>query len=872
SIYKVFDGSTDKVFVVPDYASHKIYADIHSIEIVGPTIYNTLTQEHYTYNPNTGILTLKSDVYQELCSKLDTFSKWTGPENEEGEYLIFKINIEKYHSIEDSNSELTEEKLKQIASMQASQAAILRYYYQFQLATETQEKLNEIAYTVALTVLSTAITSFATGHGVGSVVKNCLKEPLEEILRDPLIEGAASAASGTFAREVLHIEDTRYIEMVASTLSESGREAFQGIFSSAKSSNTHQNNIPSQINTKVDNLKIVNQPETQENDQTIPESTPDTAKTSAMALSNYLKSLLGRINGEQCRHWFKAFKEIFNGKLKDILAKVLGKENDEKVQNKLLSKLQNQMSEENLNSMNEEQKNENYKSKYKISSKIHTFLQSLRTIKSSIRNFVDDLKTLSRITEMVNPQVETHEKTIKEKVKDAVKNTAVKVKKLLHASYQAVRVIGDSMKGIFEHSEIVVAKAKAFFSRYKRGDIVVFKGENGENIIHMIVGKYWKNGKAHYMTWGVNNKYLDRKVITKSDIISKVVISKQDLSKAFKQAKQEGLTLIEALGMKVKSVNIDYRQMLLEQFIRDGLNKEELIEKYGGEKVLENDLEKYFGTKSYEQVIMEIIIEAGLVNEIYIEEIILQIKGRTTLIPHTNNLRNRYRPMINAYCQHKYGHNYDDILVKKNRISALKGNTGLDQAWNLLAAHKAFNGFSLTYQNRYYQRNRLLGAGEFFKVVDKNGNVVKDAAGNIKFDVMGLKLGEQKYSTHYHPEKGNNYLHFSYRHWDTGIGDFKRIGLKNKKEINELIFTVIKSQTGVNIDYSTHPNTIVYKFYSEKTGQYEYLAIGLHSNDKSIHTCFIVDQITTSRFYQTISSTTKLNDYTFSLNKRGNIL
>ena len=54
-----------------------------------------------------------------------------------------------------------------------------------------------------------------------------------------------------------------------------------------------------------------------------------------------------------------------------------------------------------------------------------------------------------KVFEKVKTQVEKDGKTIKEKVKNAIKKIAVKVKKSLHASYQTVRVIGDSMSGVY---------------------------------------------------------------------------------------------------------------------------------------------------------------------------------------------------------------------------------------------------------------------------------------------------------------------------------------------------------------------------------------------------------------------------------------
>jgi hypothetical protein len=108
--------------------------------------------------------------------------------------------------------------MKSIASMQAIHSAVLEYYYQFQLATQAQEKLNQIAYTAVITVLTTAV--IAPSH--------VFEETLEELFLDPLIEATVSGITRAIGAE-LGIEDTKYAEIVASTIAETGRETVLGM-------------------------------------------------------------------------------------------------------------------------------------------------------------------------------------------------------------------------------------------------------------------------------------------------------------------------------------------------------------------------------------------------------------------------------------------------------------------------------------------------------------------------------------------------------------------------------------------------------------------------------------------------------------------
>ena len=162
---------------------------------------------------DSGTLILDGDV-------IDRFKKII-----EGEYsshhtspIILECFVKQYRSINDSRG-LSSEQMQSIATMQFIQASLLEYMMQFQLAVESQSKMNEIAYTVAITVITTALTLWiggALGIGGGSLL-GLIKEPLEEVFVDPIVEAIAT-------KIVKDLGGDEYAQMIAATLAESGRE------------------------------------------------------------------------------------------------------------------------------------------------------------------------------------------------------------------------------------------------------------------------------------------------------------------------------------------------------------------------------------------------------------------------------------------------------------------------------------------------------------------------------------------------------------------------------------------------------------------------------------------------------------------------
>ncbi len=194
----------------------------------------TLDSDDYTFDPSSGELTLSPDRYQEFCEKVDRRLEaieqswdedyWERYGHLITAYMIFEIHIEKYRSINDKGN-FTSEEMEQIATMQAVQAAILEYYYQFQIATETQAKLDEIAYTTVITVVSTLLTAGIGGAAglKGLTLWSVASEPFEEVFIDPYIEDATAGLVRQWGGD-------EYMVVAATTLVSTGRETKFGIF------------------------------------------------------------------------------------------------------------------------------------------------------------------------------------------------------------------------------------------------------------------------------------------------------------------------------------------------------------------------------------------------------------------------------------------------------------------------------------------------------------------------------------------------------------------------------------------------------------------------------------------------------------------
>jgi hypothetical protein len=250
TIIKIWEDGQHDIKLVPKDAPHKINADIPFIKVYLVSCVDwgkdlpfdwedydeqlfgtdtglmvdcslmkqifTLSDDKFEYDPKSGTITLDYEVAQDLKEAL--YNQIAKDGSEYTVFIALEVFVTKYTSIGKLASQVGEEQAQKISAMQAIQASVLEYAYQFQLAIETQQKLNEIAYTVAVTVIGTAITSPIMGT-YKQIIKNCIKESLEEVFLDPLIEATVSGITRGFT-------DDQYIEMMATTLAESGREGY----------------------------------------------------------------------------------------------------------------------------------------------------------------------------------------------------------------------------------------------------------------------------------------------------------------------------------------------------------------------------------------------------------------------------------------------------------------------------------------------------------------------------------------------------------------------------------------------------------------------------------------------------------------------
>lgn len=178
---------------------------------------------------------------------------------------MLEFFIEKYRSVDDLR-DFTAEEAENIATMQSAHANILEYMYQHTIATKTQQKLSEAAYTVLVTVISTlpfAIAGAIGGLGKGvargllQLPKMLISETLEELFLDPWIESAVSGYAEEHGWNTLG-------KSLAVSFAESGRETFgssivSGFKNVFSTSTQASNEVNSDSQSQADSVQSASQ-------------------------------------------------------------------------------------------------------------------------------------------------------------------------------------------------------------------------------------------------------------------------------------------------------------------------------------------------------------------------------------------------------------------------------------------------------------------------------------------------------------------------------------------------------------------------------------------------------------------------------------
>ncbi|NVM55121.1 MAG: hypothetical protein HWN66_15555, partial [Candidatus Helarchaeota archaeon] len=227
--FKIFNGSSFDIQLFPSSSSHSFFSDVVSLDAyfmdtlgcyVDFGTYDNEYFEIFSVNNATNIMTLNPAIAGYWNNMIADKKAANAAVPDYEAFIVLKIRIEKYRSIEDTRG-LSEEEVLRIATMQSVQATFLHYLYQYSIASQTQSQLNEIAYTAFITASSCFIL-YAMGGGK-MAFHSIGKEVLEEIFVDPIIE-TVSRKIGT----KLGLEG--YWLIFFSSLCESGREVFGSSF------------------------------------------------------------------------------------------------------------------------------------------------------------------------------------------------------------------------------------------------------------------------------------------------------------------------------------------------------------------------------------------------------------------------------------------------------------------------------------------------------------------------------------------------------------------------------------------------------------------------------------------------------------------
>jgi len=278
----------------------------------------TLHEGDFSYDVESGKITLDYDVCQDLKQKL--YDRYDEVPSDYKVFIVFEIRFDKYMSMDDLDDleELSSEQVKQMITMQSLQANIMEYYYQFQVATQTQQLLNELAYTVAVTVLSTAVSS----------PQKILGETLEEMVLDPLL----GSISGGITRQ---FTDDPYTEMLVITVVESLRES-KGVMIAYRQQSL-RTRYTSEINQRMKaesrQEAAQNQASTkQELAQSTDEQVPDTAITTLRIFAGAIEEDNTRkaiIDFQLMSMDLKQLKKMSKKTGKELLHELVGKQYDE---------------------------------------------------------------------------------------------------------------------------------------------------------------------------------------------------------------------------------------------------------------------------------------------------------------------------------------------------------------------------------------------------------------------------------------------------------------------------------------------------------------------------------------------------------------
>jgi hypothetical protein len=284
-------------------------------------------------------------------------------------------------------------------------------------------------------------------------------------------------------------------------------------------------------------------------------------------------------------------------------------------------------------------------------------------------------------------------------------------------------------------------------------------------------------------------------------------------------------TLTVIASQAAAGTEFNNRRTMLEGYIRDGKSEQELIKIYGNEIILKSEYRDLFGVDTYEKVAYSIFKDV-------IEYALKTIKGwdqLTASVVHlVRSIRQVFptlatetrRGVIQGYCLIRYGIAYDQILMQRSRYTGIPYTDALELV----------DKVNQMFPNRISDIKQLLGIVE--------SHIWSDV-GSHKDNVIWMKFGKHEEFINLEglQTKGEGFVHIIQEHLD----HFKKVfGKATAPKIIDFIFDTITSTDGAYTYMK--PGQIAFRVYSQKTGRYEYLLLGL-DQDGSIHSAYPADEV-----------------------------
>ncbi len=548
-IYKMIDGDSQTIQVIPEDIAGEMRYPVDKLGIVAmgfsgipiPLGEFKNDGESFTYDIQTGALTFTG-----LRETIKNYGS-----------LLIVIYLPKYVKISDDYEGISEEKKNTIAAMQSLHASVLEYCYQSQLAEEHETAIQNIEYTTKVTMISTIITSavmFASGKGsFTQIITGGFKESFEEIWVDPFIEATIADVVEAFGGD-------EFMQEMMAIVVETVRESISGGISAGKQQTNNQ-----KFNTNLQQRVDASYQKTGVN--------PSIKQKQAMA-REIRQEMQQEKQSKKLHKLGKYRKQMLSvlGTLTFLAGSVVGISSG-------ITFLGLAVGIKHMSSFGGDQRlnNREMKATLKQVAKAHDkgkldpsvraelkrllFIDYVQNNKEALTTKPTDTNEKLITIENINPDVEGNEKiTIKEDTfdnfnsfmdsyfKERTSTSNFRLKKS-----KVYRLKTGSLTGILGIGDVVAAQKVRAFSKYNKGDLLVYIDDDGNYVIHLVKAVKKDSDGTYYQMTGLNQEP-DEQRVRKNDIVGKVRYSTKNMQELLDLEAQGKIEIQDALGNDAKYV------------------------------------------------------------------------------------------------------------------------------------------------------------------------------------------------------------------------------------------------------------------------------------------------------------------------------